>query len=63
MPSKLDFSLIPFRGSAEFSRFVKQIDVLIIWTDMPHRVITVDDILGRLLKGIGKVQHAAKSKW
>ena len=28
-------------------------DVIIVWTDLPPRVITGSDILGRLLKGIG----------
>lgn len=32
---------------------VLQKDVIIVWTDLPPRVITGSDILGRLLKGIG----------
>jgi len=32
-------------------------DVIVVWTDLPHRVITGADILGRLLKGIGHEQH------
>jgi metal transporter CNNM len=36
-------------------------DVIVVWTDLPHRVITGADILGRLLKGIGQEQHASQS--
>ncbi|MBA6350968.1 MULTISPECIES: DUF21 domain-containing protein [unclassified Colwellia] len=32
-------------------------DAIIVWTDLPHRIITGADILGRLLKGIGQAQN------
>lgn len=35
-------------------------DVIVVWTDSPHRVITGADILGRLLKGIGQAQDVEK---
>ena len=35
-------------------------DVIVVWTEMPHRVITGADILGRLLKGIGQEQHVSQ---
>lgn len=35
-------------------------DVIVVWSDMPYRVITGADILGRLLKGIGQEQSASK---
>lgn len=47
--------------SEPMSDAVLHTDVIVVWTDMPHRVITGADILGRLLKGIGQEQHVAKS--
>jgi hypothetical protein len=32
-------------------------DVIVVLTDLPYRVITGADILGRLLKGIGQEQY------
>jgi CBS domain containing-hemolysin-like protein len=43
--------------SEPMSDAVLHTDVIVVWTDMPHRVITGADILGRLLRGIGQEQH------
>jgi CBS domain containing-hemolysin-like protein len=44
--------------SEPMSDAVLHTDVIVVWTDLPHRVITGADILGRLLKGIGQEQYA-----
>ncbi len=46
------------QAAYELADKVLHTDVIVVWTDLPDRVITGADILGRLLKDIGQVNLA-----